>query len=108
LLGQSADTAREAGRARQEAWSRGVLARSLLLAGQVQQARAAAERSIAVAQRERWNAFLPWPQVLRAECLAEAGLRDEASEDAEQAFALACELGDPCWEGRRPPARTRT
>ena len=99
LLAQSADTACEAGRARQEAWSQGVLARSLLLSGQVQQARAAAERSIAVTQRERWNAFLPWPQVLRAQCLAEVGRWDEAGEDAEQAFALACELGDPCWEG---------
>ena len=99
LLAQSADLAREAGRGRQEAWSQGVLARSLLLAGEVQPARAAAERSIAVAQRERWNAFLPWPGVLRAQCLAEAGCWDEAGEDAEHAFALACELGDPCWEG---------
>ena len=99
LLAESADMARQAGRGRQEAWSQGVLARSLLLAGQVQPARAAAERSIAVAQRERWNAFLPWPQVLRAQCLAEAGCWDEAGEDAERAFALACELGDPCWEG---------
>jgi DNA-binding SARP family transcriptional activator len=99
LLAESAETARQAGRARQESWSQGVLARSLLLAGQVQPARAAAERSIAVARREQWNAFLPWPQVLRAQCLAEAGCRDEAAEDAEHAFALACELGDPCWEG---------
>jgi DNA-binding SARP family transcriptional activator len=99
LLTESAETARQAGRARQEAWSQGVLARSLLLAGQLQPARAAAERSIAVAQRERWNAFLPWPQVLRAQCLAEAGRWDAAGEDAEHAFALACELGDPCWEG---------
>ncbi len=99
LLTESAETARQAGRGRQESWSQGLLARSLLLAGQVQPARAAAERSIAVAQRERWNAFLPWPQVLRAQCLAEAGRWDEAGEDAEHAFALACELGDPCWEG---------
>jgi DNA-binding SARP family transcriptional activator len=99
LLAESAEAARQAGRGRQEAWSQGVLARSLLLAGQVQPARAAAERSITVAQRERWNAFLPWPQVLRAQCLAEAGRWDEAGEDAEHAFALACELGDPCWEG---------
>jgi tetratricopeptide (TPR) repeat protein len=99
LLAESAETARQAGRARQEAWSQGVLARSLLLAGQVQAAGAAAERSIEVAQGERWNAFLPWPQVLRAQCLAEAGRWDEAGEDAEHAFALACELGDPCWEG---------
>jgi ATP/maltotriose-dependent transcriptional regulator MalT len=99
LLTGSAGMAREAGRARQEAWSQGVLARSLLLAGQVQPAQEAAERSMAVALSERWNAFLPWPQVLHAQCLAAAGRWDEASEDAEHAFALACELGDPCWEG---------
>jgi tetratricopeptide (TPR) repeat protein len=99
LLTESADMARGAGRARQEAWSQGVLARSLLLAGQVQPAREAAERSIQAARSERWNAFLPWPQVLRAQCLAEAGRWREASEDAEHAFVLACELGDPCWEG---------
>jgi DNA-binding SARP family transcriptional activator len=99
LLAESAKLARQAGRARQEAWSVGVLARSLLLAGQVQEAQSAAERSMTITQRERWNAFLPWPQVLRAQCLAEAGQRDEAREEAERAFALGCELGDPCWEG---------
>ena len=76
-----------------------MLARSLLLAGRVQDARRAAEASIAVAQRERWNALLPWPQVLRAQCLAQAGQWAEAAAETEQAFALACELGDPCWEG---------
>jgi tetratricopeptide (TPR) repeat protein len=99
LLTESAGTAREAGRGRQEAWSLGVLARSLLLAGQVLPAREAAGRSMALALSERWNAFLPWPQVLHAQCLAQAGRLDEAGEAAEQAFALACELGDPCWEG---------
>jgi ATP/maltotriose-dependent transcriptional regulator MalT len=99
LLTESAETAREAGRARQEAWSQGVLARSLLLSGQVRPAQAAAERSMTVAQHERWNAFLPWPQVLRAQCMAETDRWDEAREEAEHAFALACELGDPCWEG---------
>jgi DNA-binding SARP family transcriptional activator len=99
LLTESAETARKTGRTRQEAWSLAILARSLLLAGQVQWAQEAAERSIQAARGERWNAFLPLPQVLRAECLAEAGRWREAAEDAEHAFALACELGDPCWEG---------
>ena len=99
LLTQSAQTARAAGRRRQEAWSTGVLARSLLLAGHVRQARAAAERSIAICDRDEWNAFLPWPQALRAHCLAADGHWDQARVDAEQAFALACQLGDPCWEG---------
>jgi len=99
LLAESAAAARQAGTARQEAWSQGVLARSLLLAGQLPQARLAAEQSMALARRERWNAFLPWPQVLHAQCLAQAGCWDESGEEAEHAFALACELGDPCWEG---------
>jgi hypothetical protein len=75
------------------------MARSLLLAGQAGQARAAAERSMALCDQDRWNAFLPWPQALRAHCLAAAGQWAQARDDAEQAFALACQLGDPCWEG---------
>jgi DNA-binding SARP family transcriptional activator len=99
LLDQSAQDAATAGSARQQAWSTGVMARSLLLAGQAGQARAAAERSMALCDQDRWNAFLPWPQALRAHCLAAAGQWAQARDDAEQAFALACQLGDPCWEG---------
>jgi hypothetical protein len=33
------------------------------------------------------------------QCLAQAGRWEQAIEEAEHAFALACELGDPCWEG---------
>lgn len=99
LLACSARTAASAGNPRQEAWSTGLMARSLLLAGQVDEARAAAERSIDICDRERWNAFVPWPQAFRAHCLAAAGRYEEARDDAENAFALACQLGDPCWEG---------
>ena len=99
LLAQSAQTAGSAGSRRQEAWSTGVMARSLLLAGQVEDALAAAEHSIDICDRERWNAFVPWPQALRAHCLAAAGRCSESRDDAESAFALACQLGDPCWEG---------
>ena len=98
LPAQSAQT-ESAGSRRQEAWSTGVMARSLLLAGQVEDARAAAEHSIDICDQERWNAFVPWPQALRAHCLAAAGRCSEARDDAESAFALACQLGDPCWEG---------
>jgi DNA-binding SARP family transcriptional activator len=99
FLTDSARTAGRAGRRRQEAWSVGLLARSLLLAGDPAAARAAAERSIDLTERDRWNAYLPWPQAVRADCLAAAGEWDAAQRDAEQAFALACQLGDPCWEG---------
>jgi DNA-binding SARP family transcriptional activator len=99
LLGGSARAAAAAGNHRQEAWSTGVMARSLLLAGKTDQARAAAERSIGICDQDRWNAFLPWPQALRAHCLAAAGQWEQARDDAEEAFSLACQLGDPCWEG---------
>ena len=99
LLASSAQAARSAGSARQEAWSVGVMARSLLLAGHLDQAREAVARSIELCERDRWNAFLPWSQALRAHCLIEAGQQGQAIDDAEQAFALACQLGDPCWEG---------
>jgi DNA-binding SARP family transcriptional activator len=99
LLTESAGTATSAGRARQAAFAHGLLARSLLLGGDVAAARTAAERSVALCDRERWNAFRPWPQAVHAHCLIEEGQVDDARHQAEEAFALACELGDPCWEG---------
>jgi hypothetical protein len=99
LLTRSAESAAGAGRGRQAAWSYGVLARSLLLTNRWPEAQEAAERSAAICDRERWIAFRPWPQALRAQCLTEAGRFGDAHREAEEAFAVACELGDPCWEG---------
>lgn len=98
-LTRSALVAHEATRPRQEAWSLGVLARSLQLSGDLEESLAAADASIRLCERERWNAFLPWPQSWRANALLALDRHDEATEIAEKAFALACELGDPCWEG---------
>ncbi len=99
LLTESADRADSANRPRQASWSRGVMARSLLLSGSVDAARATAQASLIGAQSQRWNAFVPWPQAIHAECLAIDAQWIAARSDAEHAFALACELGDPCWEG---------
>jgi hypothetical protein len=43
-------------------------------------------------------AFLPWPQALKGELDVRAGRVDRATDEFEHAFALACQLGDPCWE----------
>ena len=99
LLARSAAEAGGAGQRRQRSWSLGVLARSLLLLDRVPDALAAADASIEGAVAERWQAFLPWPQAIRAECAARTGAWTSAARDAEEAFALGCELGDPCWEG---------
>ena len=99
LLDTSAATAAVGGDRRQQAWSAGLLARSLLLAGRLDQAIAAAECSIQICDQDRWNAFLPWPQAVRAHCFTVSGDWSAAREDAERSYALATQLGDPCWEG---------
>ena len=44
------------------------------------------------------TAFLPWPESFRGEI--DLVLGDVASAEArfEHAFALGCQVGDPCWE----------
>jgi hypothetical protein len=55
---------------------------------------------IAIAHDERWKAFLPWPRVLRALRLAGPGrVVDPRPVKTRARFALARELGDPCWGG---------
>ena len=49
--------------------------------------------------REHWLAFLPWPQALRGELELARGDVSRSAEVLDQAFARACQLGDPCWEG---------
>ena len=45
-------------------------------------------------------AFRPWPVALRAEALLRLGTKPEDLRPAlEAAFALSCQLADPCWEG---------
>lgn len=43
--------------------------------------------------------FLPLPQSLFATVDLGEGRIDRASEGFEAAFALGCQIGDPCWEG---------
>jgi ATP/maltotriose-dependent transcriptional regulator MalT len=74
-------------------------ARVHLLRGELDEASDCLEAAIAVAERERWLAFLPWPQALRGEVELARGEVPAAAALLEQAFARACQLGDPCWEG---------
>ena len=55
--------------------------------------------SIALAERNPWLAFLPWPQAIRGEVELARGDAAGAARFLQQAFARACQLGDPCWEG---------
>jgi DNA-binding SARP family transcriptional activator len=98
-LTESADLARKCGDARQEAWTLAILGRAHLLRGEQTEAAAAVARSLELATQERWMAFLPWPQVLTAEVDRRAGDPGSAADRLEHAWALACQVDDPCWEG---------
>ena len=100
-LAESVRRAEHAGQPRQVAWSEGLMARSLLLLDEPARAISAADRSIAGCRGERWQAFLPFPMAMRAESqLAEGATSlDGVEDDLRAAFALGCQLGDPCSEG---------
>jgi hypothetical protein len=76
-----------------------MLGRINLLRGALDAAAGQLDASIGLAERDHWLAFLPWPQALRAEIQLARGDPAGAGELLRQAFARACQLGDPCWEG---------
>lgn len=75
-----------------------MIGRLHVLRGDVAQAEAALEDAVASARRS-WTAVLPWPLSFRAEVDMLRGRPDLAAQRLEHAFALACQLQDPCWEG---------
>jgi hypothetical protein len=98
LLAGSVELANECGHARQAAWSLSLIGRIHLLRGDHAQAITAIDRSLDLVASERWTAFRPWPESLRAEVSLRTGMSDRALDRTEGAFRLACRLGDPCWE----------
>ena len=99
LLESAVDLAHTAGDHRLQAFALSMLGRLGLLRGDVEAADAHLDAAIAMAEHEHWLAFLPWPQSLKGEIrLAHADVPG-AEAILRQAFARACQLGDPCWEG---------
>jgi DNA-binding SARP family transcriptional activator len=98
LLGRSVELANGCGNARQAAWSLSLIGRIHLLRGDLALAITALERSLELVAGERWTAFRPWPESLRAEVSLRTGTPERALDRVEGAFRLACRLGDPCWE----------
>ncbi len=98
MLSNAVVLAEQADDAKQTAYALSMLGRTHLLCNDLDAAAAALDRSIRLA-RQGWTAFLPWPQALRAEVDLLQGNVDDAAHQLEQAFALGCQLGDPCWQG---------
>ena len=99
LLVDAVAKSQVAGEPRREAYALSMLGRVSLLRGDLDLAADQLDGSIALADREHWLAFLPWPQALRGEVQVLRGDVNGAGALLEQAFARACQIGDPCWEG---------
>lgn len=99
VLREAADRARRAEDDRLAAFALSLLARAHLLRGELHQAAIAVDESLASARRLQWLSFLPWPEALRADIDLQTGDHGAAARTAEHAFALACHVEDPCWEG---------
>jgi tetratricopeptide (TPR) repeat protein len=98
ILSQAMQQAQELGDRKQQAYALSMLGRAMFLYGDLAGAAQLLDESVSIAQ-QLWTAFLPWPQSLRAEVEMACGNVDSAADRFEHAFALGCQLGDPCWEG---------
>lgn len=96
---QALELARTARNKRREIWSLGLGGWGQLAAGRTETAIQWLESCIDHCDEARWLAFRPWPIAI----LAEAKLKLDSNKavpncGVEEAFALSCQLGDPCWE----------
>jgi len=82
-----------------EAWALAFIGRSHLLRREFVPAREALEAALAIASQLRWTAFIPLPESLLADVDLAEGRTDAAASAYDHAYALALQLGDPCWEG---------
>lgn len=99
LLQSAVKASRTVGLRRREAYAVSMLGRLAFLLGDLNRACELLEHSIGMAEADSWIAFLPWPQAFLGESLIERGDTEAASRVLHQAFARACQIGDPCWEG---------
>lgn len=99
LLQEATGLSRAAGDPRREAFGLSMLGRISLLRRDLDAADEQLDASIDLAHRSHWLSFLPWPQALQGEVQLARADPQAASATLRQAFARACQIGDPCWEG---------
>jgi DNA-binding SARP family transcriptional activator len=98
LLTDASEHARAASATRAEGWALSFRGRLHLVRGEAAEARTDLARAIDIASREGWNSFMPWPEALLAEVDLNDGAVEVAAQGFDHAFAMGCQLGDPCWE----------
>lgn len=98
-LEHSLELAEKTGAGKQIAFTCGFLARVRLAIGRVEEAEPVALRAKHTAEQEGWTSFVAWPEAFVGDCSLSKGDLGRALEAYEHAFALGCQIGDPCWEG---------
>ncbi|GAA3385979.1 BTAD domain-containing putative transcriptional regulator [Cryptosporangium minutisporangium] len=76
-----------------------MIGRVHLLRGDLDAAEETLDDALSRAISSGWTTFVPWPEAFRAEVDLQRGNVSAARTRLEHAFALGCQIGDPCWEG---------
>jgi DNA-binding SARP family transcriptional activator len=97
-LERAVGLARAAAARRWLVWAATMAGRLHLLRDEPALARPLLDEALEVSQEIAWTSVLPWPEALLAEVQLLEGDLAAAGEAAGHAFALGCELRDPCWE----------
>lgn len=97
---EAVELCQSAGATRRMIWTLGLGSRTFYLADRFEEAADWAERACAGAIDERWTAFRPWPATWLASSQLQMGVEPSVvKRELESTFALARQIGDPCWEG---------
>jgi tetratricopeptide (TPR) repeat protein len=97
-LDRAIAVARSADAHRWVVWASTMSGRLWLLLGEPAAARPLLEEAMELSRRIGWTSVVPWPESLLGEVELCEGRPDRAADAASHAFALSCELRDPCWE----------
>jgi len=99
-LRHSMALAEPAGDNKQIVRSLSMLGKAHLLRRELPQARTDLERALEIARSEGWTWAVPWPETYLGEVEFVEGNIDRAAGMFEHAFALGCQMGDPCFESK--------
>jgi DNA-binding SARP family transcriptional activator len=75
-----------------------MLGRYHLLRGEIEDSIHVLDQALAEIEARAMTAFVSWPESFRAEIDLVLGDVDAAEARFEHAFAIGCQVGDPCWE----------
>jgi tetratricopeptide (TPR) repeat protein len=96
---QALESARQEQDYRTEIWAFGVGSWGHLAAGRPETAMAWLYRCLEKVDQANWLAFRPFPMALQCEAKMLLGQDPEPLRpELERAFALSCQMCDPCWE----------